>query len=281
MEIERIENLINRGFESKVCRRASEFEVELSKLITACTLMKTMNVEFDFQKDEEGVKLSIFSIDDDDSKRFNDSIIDLNKPLVRKCQLSSIINSVHKYMNREGLLTEVDCISKNDDIFWTALDYSANNIANNTNEKDIIVKRLEDKALEINTFRKICNAKLGYELSEYESALVTILACMNFYANTSGVSNPYSRLSVNAKSYFRSLDDFECINRAIKDNCKSDKDVSLNDYIGSFSPLEDRKASYLVGLYASEFSKKNSNFDSKNIDVSKADFLEPEENEII
>ena len=57
---EKIEDIMLMGYNSKYCHRASAFEVELAKLITACTIMPTMNVGFDFEKYDDTLNIIFY-----------------------------------------------------------------------------------------------------------------------------------------------------------------------------------------------------------------------------
>ena len=276
---ERIEEIMRMGYNSKRCSKASVFEVELAKLITSCTIMPKMNIGVDFFTDEnKGLNVKFYSTAVR-GREIEPIDIELDRSLQRSFQLTTAVSRIRQYLNSEGLLTEQDCMSKNDDIFWSALDNVSARAKLSPDGQAGVVDVVTDKALQINTLRKMLNAKNNHQVSEYESVLTTILGFMDFYTNSNEPENPLSRMSVNARTYFNQLDDFECINRAIRDNCVGEKDVYLNDYICARNALEDRKASYLGGLYQTTFNAPL--FRSSQINVGDADILDPALNDTI
>ena len=268
---EKIEDIMLMGYNSKYCHRASAFEVELAKLITACTIMPTMNVGFDFEKYDDTLNI-IFYPTGRAGHDIEECKIELDKGLMKGYQLCSLANRIRTHMQIESILTEEDCLSKGDDVFWSALDDAAMRAKRIPGERQVLINRVSAMSLKINTLRKILNSKHG-QMSEYESVLATILGFMDYYTNSNNPDNELSRLSVNAKSYFRYLDNFECINRAIRDNCLVGHDMQLNDYICARTQQDDRKASYLAGLYQGDYFK-NCLYNTRHIIVSNADFLD-------
>ena len=268
---EKIEDIMLMGYNSKYCQRSSAFEIELAKLITACTIMPVMNVGFDFEKADDELKLKFYPTGRT-GHDIPECTIELDKNLYKTYQLCSVSNKIRTHMQIECLLTEEDCLSKNDDIFWSALDDTAMRVKQIPSERQGLINRVSNMSLKINTLRKILNSKHGH-MSEYESLLTTILAFMDYYTNSNHPDNELSRLSVNDRSYFRYLDNFDCINRAIRDNCLVGHDMALNDYLCSRTEKDDRKASYLAGYYQGEYYR-NSLYNTRNIIVSNADFLD-------
>ena len=270
---ERIEEIMRMGYNSKRCSKASAFEVELAKLVTACTIMPSMETGVDFYRDDEnGLKVGFYSTSVD-ANDVEPIVIELDKTLQRTFQLTTAISRVRSHMGLEGLLTQQECLSKNDDILWSALDDTAYRARHIPGAKEGIIDIVKDKALKINTLRKMLNSDNGHSVSEHESLLTTILALIDYYTNSNKPGDPFSRMSVNGRTYFNGIDDFECINRAIRDNCTGDKDVYMNDYLSARNALEDRKASYLAGFYKTKFDCPV--FHTEEINVSDADILDP------
>ena len=268
---DKIEDIISMGYKSKYCQKASAFEMELAKLLTACTIMPVMNVGFDFEKADDRLDV-VFYPTGRTGHDIEECRIELDKNLFKTYQLCSVANKVRTHMQIEALLTEEDCLSKNDDVFWSALDDVAMRVKQIPSERQGLINRVSSMSLKLNTLRKILNTQHG-QMSEYESLLTTVLAFMDYYTNSNHPDNELSRLSVNARSYFAYLDNFECINRAIRDNCFVGHNMDLNDYIAARNETEDRKASYLAGFYQGEFFR-NSFYNTRNIIVSNADFLD-------
>lgn len=269
---EKIEEIMMMGHKSKYCTKASAFEMELAKLLTACTIMPTMHVGFDFEKSDKGLNV-VFYPTGRTGHDIDECKIELDKSLLRTYQLCTTANRIRTHMQIECILTEEDCLSKNDDVFWSALDDTAYRAKFLPSEKESLLYRVNATSLKINTLRKMLNARLGTKMSEYESLLTTILAFMDYYTNSNHPNNELSRMSVNPKTYFSILDNFELINRAIRDNCFSRRDVEFNDYIAARDQMQDRKASYLAGLYQGDFTK-NSTYNTERIIVTNADFLD-------
>ena len=271
---ERIEEIMRMGYGSKRCTQASVFEMELAKLVTACTIMPSMNTGVDFYKDDEtGLKVRFYT-NSVKGRELEPITIDLDRTLQRNLQLTSAVSRIRRGMIESGVLTEQDCLSKNDDIFWTALNDATATAKSVPNGESVIVDAVTDKALQINTLRKMLNAQKGQSVSQHESLLTTILGLMDYYTNSNDPNNSLSRMNVNARTYFNQLDDFECINRAIRDNCAGGKNIYMNDYICARNPLEDRKASYLAGLYQTKFNSPL--FHTEDISVADADILNPD-----
>ena len=270
---ERIDEIMRMGYNSKRSTKASVFEMELAKLVTACAIMPTMNTGVDFYSDDEnGMKVKFYSTSTKGGE-VEPLVIELDRTLQRSIQLTTAVSRIRNRMLFEGVLTEQDCMSKNDDIFWTALDNAANRAKFIPDAEAGIIDTVTDSALKINTLRKMLNSKNGHTVSSHESLLTTVLGLMDYYTNSNDTENPLSRMSVNARTYFNRLDDFACINRAIRDNCAGDKNIYMNDYISARNPLEDRKASYLAGLYQTRFNAPM--FHTSEISVSDADILDP------
>ena len=269
---EKIEDIMMMGHKSEYCTKALSFEVELAKLLTACTIMPVMNVGFDFEKEDN--KLSVvFYPTGRSGHDIEECKIELDKSLLRTYQLCITANRIRTHMQIECILTEEDCLSKNDDVFWSALDDTAHRVKFVPSERESLINRVNNTSLKINTLRKMLNARYGTRMSEYESLLTTTLAFMDYYTNSNHPKNELSRLSVNPKTYFQQLDNFDLINRAIRDNCMSKRDVELNDYLAARDKMEDRKASYLAGLYQADFAN-NSTYNTERIIVSRANFLD-------
>lgn len=270
----KIEEIIKKGSENN-SNSFSTFEVELAKILTACVIMPSINVEFEFEKSEKNqLKLILYPTKQSDTK-FKKTIIDFSMPMAKTYQLCIASNKIYTHMLQENILTNKDCMFKNDDILWTALDNATNSVKFNPDTKEELENRITNTSLRINTFRKLLNAKIGIQMSEYESLITTILACLDYFTNSNDEQNSFSRMSVNASTYFKQINDLECINRAIRMNCVEERDVSYNDYLCARNSLEDKKASYLAGLHGTDFSKSDC-YNMSKIVISKADILNPE-----
>ena len=268
---EKIEDVIILGYKSKHCPRASTFEIEVAKLLTACTIMPEINVDFEFEKFDNELRLNFYSTNATEPT-MPEHTIELDENRQRAFQLCSVINKIRTSMQASHSLTKDDCISKADDIFMTALTNTAEKVKNSPEERQELIDRVSATSLKFNTLRKVLNIK-NKPASDYESLLTTILAFVDYFTNSNHPNNELSRLDVNGLAYYRYLDNFECINRAIRDNCLVGHNTTFNDYLSARSTSEDKKSNYLAGLYQSEFYR-NSLFNTRSIDLSKANILD-------
>ena len=259
---EKIEDIIILGYKSKHCPRASTFEIEV--------IMPDINVDFEFEKFDNELRLNFYPTSNSDNS--SGYTIGLDENRQRAFQLCSVINKIRTDMQMRHTLIKDDCISKSDDIFMTALTDAADKVKNSSKERQGLIDRVSAMSLKINTLRKILNIKNG-PISDYETLLTTILAFVDYYTNSNHPTNELSRLNVNDISYYRYLDNFECINRAIRDNCLVGQNTTLNNYLSARSTVEDKKANYLSGLYQGEFYR-NSLYNTRSIDLSKANILD-------
>ena len=107
---DKIEDIISMGYKSKYCQKASAFEMELAKLLTACTIMPVMNVGFDFEKADDRLDV-VFYPTGRTGHDIEECRIELDKNLFKTYQLCSVANKVRTHMQIEALLTDEDCLS--------------------------------------------------------------------------------------------------------------------------------------------------------------------------
>lgn len=270
MEKRKFDEIIRFGNNYKYCLNSSTFEIELAKLVTACTIMPTINTSVDFYTNHgRDLKIRFYhkGIMGDVTEPI---IINLDEEVQRNFQLTGIISRVHDYMDKKGILTRQDCLSKNDDILWTALDNTSDRVKYIPQSKDYVINTLANASLQINAFRKMLNSNNGHTSFKHESVLLTVLGLLDYYSKDS--ENNLSKVSVDATSYFKQLSDFEDIDKAIRINSLVVKDRSFNDLVAARNQSEDRVSSYLAGLYQTKIN--NHEFHAHDIDVTYAEILD-------
>ncbi len=269
---EKIAEIIKMS-ERKDAKPSSNIEVEVAKLITACTLMPTMKVGCDIVKGQNGqLWVNFFQENSRSNHKLPESLVGLNGGLMSAIELFGASSKIHRYLKEENLLNSDNSLSLVDHILWTALDDTARRVRYSNEERDALIDRVTDKSLQINTLRKLLNSSKKGEMSEYESVLTTILATIDFYTNSNTPDNPLSRLSVNERSYFSHLEKLSKINSVIRTNCAIYKNLELNNYLCARNSTEDKKASYLAGKYQSQYDSVD--FSAKKIFPRNADFLD-------
>ena len=266
-----INDAIILGYKSKHCPKASTFEIEVAKLLTACSLMPSMNVQFEFEKFDNELRLN-FQPANASNHNVSEMTIELDQNRIRAFQLCSVINNIRTNMALNHTLSKDDCISKSDDILMTALLDAANTIKNNPEARQELIDRVSAISLKTNTLRKMLNAENG-EMSTYESLLTTVLTFIDYFTNSNHPNNELSRLNVNNVSYYRYLDNLECVNRAIREKCIVGHNISFNDQLSARNPNAEKKACYLSGLHQKTFHI-NSLFNTRSIITSKANILD-------
>lgn len=272
MAKERIDDIIKMGHSSIHCTEASAFEVELAKLITACIIMPDMEVGYEFVKENDEIYL-IFHTTLCDGRGIKDNKISLDHKDKRSRDLCITINNIRNEMLKRWILLRENNMSKNDDIFWTALDNAVDRIMDCSESTEVFLSRIKESELKLNTFRKLLDCQDPLKFSRHESLFASVLACIGYYTNSNNPDNELSRLKVKGKTYFSYLDDFDCINRAIRDNSYVRRDMDFNDYICARTALDDKKANYLAGLYQKDFTTRPT-FSSRDINIFMADFLD-------
>ncbi len=270
---ERITDIIKMGEHGS--KSSSMIEMGVAKLVTALTLMPTMNVGFDVVKGVNGdVRLNLFPT----SYRGHDvekSTIHLDGGIRSTVELFGAINKVYNHLQIEELLNSEDSLTKLDHILWTALDDTARRARYFKSEEQGAIDRASETSLQINTLRKMLSGNRQDVTSEYEIMLATILASIDFYTNSNTPDRPLSRLSVNDRTYFTHLDKVGKINAAIRSNYK-DKD--LIDYICARDSMADKKSTYLASRYRSK-AMRGMEFSSRSIhskDAAIFDSCNPE-----
>ena len=261
MENKNLEEVIALG--KKQSSMATIFDVLITKLLTAFTIMPSIGIDYNFLIDDDKVAIELTS--NSQTQNFRQEQIGIYSYLYGTIQLLTVINHVYNYMNNNDLLNKETELSPIDHILWTALENTAMASSRSGYAKQIILKNIEEKSLELETFRRIIAQTNVHGKDHSNVILSTLLMTLNYYSN--GKDNQFGKMSINEKTFFQGLSDIKSLNKAAFSILNRElQDIGLftsrseNDYL---------KASNLVNEYLEAFNA-NKKISTKDIDVFNA-----------
>jgi hypothetical protein len=138
-----------------------------------------------------------------------------------------------------------------------------------------MLEKIENKVLQLDTFRKIISQCKLPEDEFVTLFIATTLAYINLYTNND--DRKFSRTSVNERTFFQSIADIATINRAIL-KCGTGTSEIVNK-VSARSVMDERKSQYLSGLYLCDLRYKKIDRSSQ-IDVERANILDESNNSL-
>lgn len=228
----------------------SNFDIACAKLITACTLMPSMDMGYDFIRNDEGKVCMTFFPTGRNSQYFGEHIVELDRDIVRNFQLNSLIRDMGKMMKYEGVLSEDDNMLRTDDILMSALSDSAWRKKYNYNGKSALSDRVADATTRLNVFRKILNNGRGE--SVHNGLFTTVIGSLNYITNYSDIEGV--RLGMSEKEYFKKTSDIENLSRVIRTNEQWGDNKALCDSICAKNKEDNDRAERLAEIYVSRWT---------------------------
>lgn len=228
----------------------SNFDIACAKLVTACTLMPSMDMGYDFIRNDEGRVYMSFFPTGRNRGYFGEHIIELDRNVVRNLQLNSLIRDMGKMMKYEGTLSEDDNMLRTDDILMSALSDSAWRKKYNYNGKSTLSDRIYDATIRLNAFRKILNSDRGN--SVHNSFFTTVIGSLNYITNYADIEG--AKLGLSEKEYFKKTDDIEKLNKIIRTNEQWGDNVAFCDSICAKSKGDNDKAENVADFYVDRWT---------------------------
>lgn len=246
----------------KALSTKSGFEVDMAKLVSALALTPALGVEFDFARNEKSELEFVISPSSYSMRDLKEDRINLSRPVVRSQKLHDDISVIHDHWGRYS----EDRYRRIDDILLSSLDKSAHRAKMYGKEMSSDIRNL---SIKLNAMRKLFNDTNPSGVSEYESLFVTILATLDYLSHSTITGNPFSRLSVNEKSFAQVLSDIEIVNRFARKNLKNcyARCMARNDYLAGMGGDSDMIVEQVFNDYYGKFTGTGK-FSLKTIDSS-------------
>lgn len=227
----------------------SNFDIACAKLVTATTLMPSMDMGYDFFRNDEGKVYMSFFPTGRNRGYFDEHIIELDRNVIRNLQLNSLIRDMGRMMKSEGALSEDDNMLRTDDILMSALNDSAWRKRYNYNGKSALSDRVSDATMRLNTFRKILNN--GRNESVHNGFFATVIGSLNYITNYADIEG--AKLGLSEKEYFKKTDDIEKLNKLIRTNEQWGDNVAFCDSICAKSKGDNDRAEKLADIYLNRY----------------------------
>lgn len=242
----RLEDIIEQGYKCNV--DYTGMDLIISKIITTLTLMPDIGFDYDFSLgDDLFTHLEVFS-------QTKNSKIDIaiNGSPFSMIQAYGVARDIYNIMNQKELIEHVPNLDMDESMLYSAIVNLYNRLKNQNCDESEVINYVEEKALKMDTFRKIASGmQKGYGLIT-DRLIATSIASLNYYTD----SDKYrlENLDLSNNDFGLQLYDIQSINRAINLNILKNKlitnDVCLRH--GMF----DKKSSYLAGFYSSRFKRQ-------------------------